>query len=81
MIFAHLADDLYPYAGLLGLAAGLGVGLYSYFRGKDGKPADAAAPVPVDPDERACPHCGAYFSDAGDAFCPECRQPLDDTGS
>jgi hypothetical protein len=33
MLFAHLADDLYPYAGLAG-AVGLLVGLYSYWRDK-----------------------------------------------
>ena len=25
-----------------------------------------------------CPHCGARTPDVGDAFCPECRRPLDE---
>jgi hypothetical protein len=25
-----------------------------------------------------CPHCGTNLSDLGDAFCPECRGPLDE---
>jgi hypothetical protein len=25
-----------------------------------------------------CPHCGADLPDAGDAFCPECRNSLDE---
>ncbi len=27
---------------------------------------------------KVCPHCGESIPDTGDAFCPECRQPLDD---
>ncbi len=28
------------------------------------------------PADRLCPHCGACLPDVGDAFCPECREPL-----
>lgn len=27
---------------------------------------------------RRCPHCGAELPPVADAFCPQCRQPLDD---
>ncbi len=29
-------------------------------------------------DERACPHCGSRFPYVHDAFCPACREPIDE---
>jgi hypothetical protein len=48
MLFAHLADDLYPYAGRAGAVVGLLVGLYSYWRDR-GKDEEDEEEVPIRP--------------------------------
>ena len=75
MLFGELIDHLEAYAVPIGLAIGFAIGLYSYWRGKNQKEAEAETPA-RDVEKRTCPHCGARFTDAGDAFCPECREPL-----
>ena len=76
MLFGDLADDIYPYAGVIGGALALIVGLYHQWRGKDGE--SEPQPPESEVEKRTCPHCAARFTDAGDAYCPECRKPLDD---
>ena len=78
MLFGDLADDIYPYAGVVGGAIGLVVGLYHYWTGKDEKADEDEDEDASDPEERTCPHCKARFTDAGDACCPDCRRPLDE---
>jgi hypothetical protein len=78
MLFSNLADDIYPYAGPIGLAVGIAVGLHYYSRGKSEDATPATDPRPVEVEKRTCPHCQARFNDVGDALCPVCREPLDD---
>lgn len=81
MLFGDLADDVYPYAGVVGFAIGLAVGLYHYWKAEEKKKADEDEENEDgdgDPEERTCPHCAARFTDAGDACCPDCRRPLDE---
>ena len=79
MLFGELIDVVEAYAVPIGLAVGFTIGLYSYWRGKSREEAEPDPEPPArSPDERVCPHCRVRFTDAGDAYCPECREPLDE---